>query len=81
MGALFRSRYRDRNGDTQIAKTWSLQYKDAAGRLIRESTGETDRKKAERRLRLREGASAEGGSRTPGMKRASVSGQPSSGAS
>ena len=51
MGSLYRPRLRNGN----LGAKWRIKFTDGAGRCIRESTGTTSRREAERMLRVREG--------------------------
>jgi integrase len=69
MGSLYRAKYPPQGmsymeaqatGRLRQAGTWTLKYRDARGIVRREATGLTDHAEAKRRLKLREGRTAEG---------------------
>ncbi len=60
MGCVYQPRYTDRAGTLKVSATWWLKYRDATGRLVRESSGTEKKNEAKKLLMRREGASVEG---------------------
>jgi hypothetical protein len=60
MGCLYQPRYRAKDGALKVSAVWWLKYRDATGRIVRESSETDKRPEAKRLLMQREGASVEG---------------------
>jgi site-specific recombinase XerD len=66
-GTLFRHTYLDRHGVERESKVWSIDYKGADGRRVRESTDTTDKDEAQEILSARVNA-VKNGTATPDRK-------------
>ncbi len=64
MGAIFRRKYKDKNGNQRTGEYWWIKYFQT-GREYRESSGSPNKKDAVKLLRLREGKIVEG--KFPGL--------------
>jgi integrase len=72
MGCIYQPRYRDRHGVPQTSTIWWIRYRDAARRMVRESSESTKRTESKRLLQRREGASAEGRPTSPRTEKVTV---------
>ena len=69
---LYKSRYVDRHGVLKEAATWTIQYRTADGRVVRESSGLTSKPAAKRLLLQRAGAAVEGRPTSPQAQKVTV---------
>ena len=60
MGSIFKPTYLNAAGERVPSATLWLKYRDATGKIIRQSSNTESAVEAKRLLKLREGAAAEG---------------------
>jgi integrase len=72
MGCVYRPRYTTKDGTLKVSTIYWLKYRDASGRLVRESSETDKRPEAKRLLMRREGASVEGRPTSPKATKVTV---------